>query len=49
MPQSLRVYQSMWAMERRRPDGQEWTLQQKLALLRDAGVDGAGIRVIDRD
>ncbi len=49
MPQSLRVYQSMWAMERRRPDGQEWTLEQKLAMIRDAGFDGAGIRFIDRD
>ncbi len=49
MPQSLRVYQSMWAMERRRPDGQEWTLDQKLAMIRDAGFDGAGVRFLDRD
>ena len=28
--QKLLVYQSLWAMERRRPDGQEWTLQEKL-------------------
>ena len=49
MAQRLRVYQSMWAMERRRPDGLEWSLEQKLAMIRDAGFDGAGVRFIDRD
>ena len=49
MPQRLLVYQSMWAMERRRPDGLEWSLDEKLAMIRDAGFDGAGIRFIDRD
>jgi hypothetical protein len=43
----LLVYQSMWAMERRRPDGAEWTLDQKLEMIRDAGFDGAGIRFAD--
>jgi hypothetical protein len=47
--QQLRVYQSLWAMERRRPDGHEWTLEQKLAMIRDAGFDGAGVRFFDRD
>ncbi len=47
--QQLRVYQSLWAMERRRPDGLEWTLEQKLAMIRDAGFDGAGVRFFDRD
>jgi len=47
--QQLRIYQSLWAMERRRPDGQEWTLAQKLAMIRDAGFDGAGVRFFDRD
>ena len=37
----------MWAMERRRPDGQEWTLYEKLAMIRDAGFDGAGVRFAD--
>lgn len=46
--QSLKVYQSLWAMERRRPDGQEWTLDEKLAMIRDAGFDGAGVRFADR-
>ena len=45
--QKLLVYQSLWAMERRRPDGQEWTLQQKLEMIRDAGFDGCGVRFFD--
>ena len=45
--QSLKVYQSMWAMERRRPDGVEWSLDEKLAMIHDAGFDGAGIRFTD--
>lgn len=48
MTQKLLVYQSLWAMERRRPDGLEWTLDQKLAMIRDAGFDGAGVRFFDR-
>ena len=49
MPQKLLVYQSLWAMERRRPDGQEWSLTEKLEMIRDAGFDGAGVRFIDAD
>jgi hypothetical protein len=45
--QSLRVYQSLWAMERRRPDGQEWSLDEKLCMIRDGGFDGAGVRFAD--
>jgi hypothetical protein len=45
--QKLLVYQSLWAMERRRPDGLEWPLQQKLEMIRDAGFDGAGVRFFD--
>lgn len=47
--QKLLVYQSLWAMERRRPDGLEWTLDRKLEMIRDAGFDGAGVRFFDRD
>jgi len=47
--QRLLVYQSLWAMERRRPDGAEWTLPQKLDMIHDAGFDGAGVRFFDRD
>lgn len=47
MAQKFLVYQSLWAMERRRPDGLEWTLDEKLAMIRDAGFDGAGVRFFD--
>jgi hypothetical protein len=47
--QKLLVYQSLWAMERRRPDGLEWSLQEKLEMIRDAGFDGAGVRFFDYD
>src|SRR3569833_3812546 len=47
MAQKLLVYQSLWAMERRRPDGQEWELDEKLGMIRDAGFDGCGVRFID--
>jgi len=49
MPQKLLVFQSLWAMERRRPDGVEWPLSEKLAMIRDAGFDGAGVRFVDAD
>jgi hypothetical protein len=47
MAQQLRVLQSLWAMERRRPDGDEWPLEQQLEMIRDAGFDGAGVRFVD--
>ena len=47
MAQRLLVYQSLWAMERRRPDGLEWTLDEKLEMIRAAGFDGAGVRFLD--
>ena len=47
MPQQLRILQSLWAMERRRADAAEWPLQIQLAMIRDAGFDGAGVRFID--
>ena len=49
MPQKLLVFQSLWAMERRRPDGVEWSLSEKLAMIRDAGFDGAGVRFVEAD
>ena len=45
--QKLLIYQSLWAMERRRPDALEWSLDAKLAMIRDAGFDGCGVRFID--
>ncbi len=47
--QKLLVYQSLWAMERRRPDNLEWPLEEQLTMIRDAGFDGAGVRFIDFD
>ena len=47
MAQRLLVYQSLWAMERRRPDGAEWPLQTQLEMIHDAGFDGAGVRFAD--
>ncbi|QIG98311.1 MULTISPECIES: sugar phosphate isomerase/epimerase family protein [unclassified Bradyrhizobium] len=47
MAQQLRVLQSLWAMERRLADEGEWPLQTQLAMIRDAGFDGAGVRFID--
>jgi hypothetical protein len=49
MAQQLRILQSLWAMERRRADEPEWPLQTQLAMIRDAGFDGAGVRFIDAD
>jgi hypothetical protein len=34
-------------MERRLADEPEWPLQTQLAMIRDAGFDGAGVRFID--
>ena len=45
--QQLKIYQSLWAMERRRPDGAEWSLDTKLTMIADAGFDGAGVRFAD--
>lgn len=47
MSRKLLVDQSLWAMERRRPDGLEWSLDDQLTMIRDAGFDGAGVRFFD--
>jgi hypothetical protein len=47
--QKFRVYQSLWAMERRQPDGLEWSLDEKLEMIRAGGFDGAGVRFFDLD
>jgi hypothetical protein len=46
--QQLLVYQSLWAMERRRPDGVEWSLEEKLEKIVEAGFDGVGVRFLER-
>ena len=45
--QKLLIYQSLWAMERRRPDALEWSLDEKLEMIRAAGFDGCGVRFFD--
>src|ERR1700676_362202 len=47
MAQQLRILQSLWAMERRRADQPEWPLKTRLAMIRDAGFAGAGVRFVD--
>jgi len=37
------VFQALWAMERRRPDGVEWGLDEKFQMIKAAGFDGIGI------
>jgi hypothetical protein len=49
MAQHLLVYQSLWAMERRHPDGLEWPLETQLRMIHEAGYDGVGLRFIDPD
>ncbi len=38
--QKFLVYQAWWAMERRRPDCQEWSDEEKLEMIGEAGFDG---------
>jgi hypothetical protein len=45
--QTLEVFQSMWAMERRRPDGLEWLLEEKLEMIAAAGYDGVDVVASD--
>jgi hypothetical protein len=40
---TLEVFQSLWAMERRRPDGEEWSLDEKVEMIAEAGFDGIDI------
>ena len=41
--QRLEIHQSLWAMELRRPDGVERSLEENMALVAEAGFDGVGI------
>jgi hypothetical protein len=45
--QKLAIYQSMWAMELRRPDGFEWPIEQKFEMCKAAGYDGLAIDLVD--
>ncbi len=37
------VFQSMWAMERRRPDGKEWSLEEKIERIQAGGFAGVDV------
>jgi hypothetical protein len=41
----LHILQSLWGMDRVRPDGVEWTLSERLALIDEAGFDGISAHV----
>ena len=43
MTQKLEVFQSIWAMERRRPDGAEWSFEEQVRMIAEAGYDGIDI------
>jgi hypothetical protein len=43
----LQFFQSLWAMELRRPDGFEWPLEQKFEMCKAAGYDGLAIDLVD--
>lgn len=43
MAQRLAIYQSLWAMELRRPDGVERTIEESFAMVAKAGFDGMAI------
>jgi len=38
--QQLNVFQSIWAMERRHPDGMEWSIEQIVEMVAEAGYHG---------
>jgi sugar phosphate isomerase/epimerase len=43
----LKIYQSIWGMERQHPDGFENSLDANLQTIRDAGFDGISITYED--
>lgn len=46
--QGLIVLQSLWAMERRHPDGIERSIEENLTMIKDAGFDGISTSCVDR-
>ncbi len=43
MTQRLEVFQSLWSMELRRPDGFTWGDEEKFAMIAEAGYDGVAL------
>lgn len=48
MMQTLNVFQSLWAMERRHTDGLERTLDENIAMIANAGFDGVSAHYTNR-
>ena len=48
MTQKLLIFQSLWAMERRHTDGVERTLDENIAMIRQAGFDGISAHYTNR-
>ena len=44
--QKLEIFQSIWAMERRRPDGHEWTLEEQVEMVADSGYSGMDLLTV---
>ncbi|GLU31237.1 sugar phosphate isomerase/epimerase [Trinickia caryophylli] len=49
MAQRLRVFQSLWAMERRHTDGYERSLEENVEMIANAGFDGVSAHYTDRE
>ena len=49
MTQKLEVFQSSWSMEQRRPDGFEWSLEEKFRKVAEAGYHGLSIDMASGD
>ena len=47
--QRLEVFQSLWAMSQRRPDGAEWSLEQQFEMISSVGFDGIDVVYGDVD
>ncbi|EJZ20183.1 sugar phosphate isomerase/epimerase (plasmid) [Rhizobium sp. Pop5] len=48
MTQKLRIFQSLWAMERRHTDGYERSLDENVAMIAEAGFDGISAHYTNR-
>lgn len=49
MRQKIEVFQSMWAMEHRRPDGFDWALDQKFEMIAESGYAGVVLDFVAND
>ena len=47
--QQILFLQSLWAMERRQPDGRERSLEENVGMILDAGFDGVSMSFTDID